>query len=284
VENQLQLQIGMEAYPGFRLRQQLAQGGFSEVWEAETAAGTRVALKFMPCKDSRAVGKEIRAIQAIRALPHPHLIQIQQIWTAPGYIVVAMELAEGSLADLLEVHLSEYGKPIPAKKVCSYLSQVAKALDFLNARQHRIDGNLVGIQHCDVKPPNMLLFDETVKLADFGLSVQTVANRQTHLPAGTLSYTAPEVFRSQLSDRMDQYSLAVCYFVLRTGQLPFPEIDEFRASWPMRRPTADLTMLPAREQPIVAKALQRVPQNRWTSCGEMMVELTKIVGRHSSIN
>jgi serine/threonine protein kinase len=132
-----------------------------------------------------------------------------------------MELAEGSLADLLEVHLGEYGKPIPAKKVCSYLSQVAKALDFLNARQHRIDGNLIGIQHCDVKPPNMLLFDETVKLADFGLSVQTVANRQTHLPAGTLSYTAPEVFRSQLSDRMDQYSLAVCYYASH-GPAAFP--------------------------------------------------------------
>ncbi len=284
MENQLLLRTGTEPYPGFRLRQQLAKGGFSEVWEAETSTGNRLALKFMPCKDSRAVGNEVRAIQAVRALPHPHLIRIEQIWTVPGYIVVAMELAEGSLADLLEVHLSEDGKPIPAKKVCSYLSQVAKALDFLNARQHRIDGNLVGIQHCDVKPPNMLLFDETVKLADFGLSVQTVANRQGHLPAGTLSYTAPEMFRSQLSDRMDQYSLAVCYCVLRSGTLPFPEIDEFRASWPLRRPAPDLSMLPAKEQPIVAKALQRIPQNRWTSCGEMMAELSKTVGKRSTSN
>jgi serine/threonine protein kinase, bacterial len=282
VENQLLLRPGLEPYPGFCLRQPLAQGGFSEVWEADTNTGNRLALKFMPCKDSMAVAKEIRAIQAIRNLSHPHLIRIHQVWTMPGYIVVAMELAEGSLADLLEVHLSEDGKPIPAEKVCAYLTQVAEALDFLNARQHRIDGNLVGIQHCDVKPPNMLLFDETVKLADFGLSVQTVSNRQTHLPAGTLSYTAPEMFRSQLSDRMDQYSLAVCYCVLRCGVLPFPEIDEFRASWPLRRPAPDLSMLPIKEQPIIDKALQRVPQNRWTSCGEMMAELTKVVSRHST--
>jgi serine/threonine protein kinase len=242
-----------------------------------------VALKFIPCKDSSAVGKEVRAIQAVRSLSHPHLIRIHQIWTVPGYIVVAMELAEGSLADLLEVHLSEYGKPISARKVCAYLSQVAQALDFLNARQHRIDGNPVGIQHCDVKPSNMLLFDETVKLADFGLSVLTISTRQAHLPAGTLSYTAPEMFRSQLSDKMDQYSLAVCYCVLRSGQLPFPEINEFRASWPLRRPGPDLSTLPIKEQPILAKALQRVPQNRWTSCAEMMAQLTKLtMGRHSS--
>ena len=47
------------------------------------------------------------------------------------------------------------------------------ALDFLNTRQHTLDGRKVAFQHCDVKPSNMLLIDGSVKLTDFGLSVMT---------------------------------------------------------------------------------------------------------------
>lgn len=269
------LQAGLEPFPGFRLRQLLGRGGFGEVWEAVTPQGSSIALKFLPCTDNRASAKEISAIQVIRALHHPHLTRIDQVWSHVGSIVVAMELAEGSLLDLLEAYQAELNRPMVPQQVCLYLTQVADALDFLNSRHHLIDGNRVAIQHCDVKPSNMLLFADIVKLCDFGLSALTTVQIQFHRRAGTLEYTAPEVFQGRLSDWTDQYALAVSYCKLRGGRLPFSDTPgKFERDY--ARPEPDLSMLPLVERPIIARGLSRVPQNRWPTCMELMAQLAKV--------
>jgi serine/threonine protein kinase len=271
-------QPGSEPIPGYRLRQPLGRGGFGEVWEAEVAGGPNVALKFMPFASSLAATKEIRAIQVIRQLAHPGLTAIERIWTLPGYVVICMELAEGSLLDLLTTYQTEMGSPIPPDQVLLYLTQVADTLDFLNARQHMIDGQKIAIQHADVKPSNMLLFGDTVKLCDFGLATQTATRFRTHRRQGTPDYAAPEVFAGQLSQQTDQYALAVSYCQLRGGQLPFPPVPSFRNSWPARRPNPDLGMLSPPEQPVIARALRRVPTERWPSCREMLAQLAGALG------
>lgn len=271
------LRSGSEPFPGYRLCRLLGRGGFGHVWEAETAEGKHLALKFLPCKQGRSASRELRAIQGVRALRHPGLVHIEQVWCQPGYLVVSMELADGTLTDLLALHLEEYKEPLPAADVCRYLSQAAAALDFLNARQHRLNGTIVGYQHCDIKPSNLLVFGDKVKLTDFGLTSTTAQQTKIHERAGTCDYAAPEVFQGQLSNQADQYSLAVVYYELRTGQLPFPPIETFRPSWPMRRPDPELEALTPAERPILARAFDRVPQDRWPSCSEMMKQLAQAV-------
>jgi serine/threonine protein kinase len=266
----------MEPYPGYRLRQLLGRGGFAEVWEAETSTGGTLALKFMPANDSLAASKEIRSIQAVRELEHPNLIHIDQVWCQPGYIVIAMELADGSLLDLLDAYISEFQTPIVAEQVCLHLSQAADGIDFLNSRSHVIEGRRVAIQHCDIKPSNLLLFGDTVKLADFGLASPTSSPLKFHRRAGTLDYTAPEVFQGRLSDWTDQYALAVSYCLLRGGYLPFRDTPKtFEKTFVRSAP--DLSMLPAVEQPIVHRALSSTPQDRWPSCKEFISRLSKVV-------
>lgn len=272
------LQIGMQPYPGYRLRQLVGRGGFAEVWEAETSGGRKVALKFLPCGDNLAASREIRSIQALRQLKHPNLIEIEQVWCHLGYIVVAMELAEGSLLDLLEAFLQEFGTAIVPEQTLLYLTQVAEALDFLNSRQHYVDGRRVAFQHCDIKPSNILLFGETVKVSDYGLASATSAMVQGHRRAGTLDYAAPEIFQGRLSDWTDQYALGVTYCVLRGGRLPFTDTPT-TFQRPYIRPTPDLTMLPDVERPIVGRALSPVPQNRWPTCGEFIAQLSKVIIR-----
>src|SRR5437016_2261839 len=123
------LQAGDEPFPGYHLRELRGRGGYAQVWSAEAADGSWMALKFLSGLDAKASPREIRAIQTVRQLRHPNLIQVQQVWTYKSYIVVSMELAEGSLLDLLEAHQTEFGKPVPAQQVCFYLSQAAEALD-----------------------------------------------------------------------------------------------------------------------------------------------------------
>jgi serine/threonine protein kinase len=270
------LREGFEPRPGYTLRRLLGKGSYSEVWEATQASGPPVAVRFIATESGLATPREIKALETARRLFHVNVARVSQVWMMPSHLVVAMELAEASLADLLAVYQSEENTPVPAKLACGYLVQVADALDFLNTRRHPVDGQVVELRHCAVKPTNLLMFGETVKLSDFELSSTTSVPVQIQRQTTMLNYAAPEVYEGYLTPYSDQYSLAVTYFELRTGSLPFPPINAFRQSWPLRRPAPDLSALPATERPIIARALEAVPQNRYASCRELMAALTKL--------
>jgi serine/threonine-protein kinase len=262
--------VSPELHPGYRLRRRCGSGGFGEVWEAEGENGI-VALKFVRARDAT---QEIRSIQVVQELPHAHLIRIHRAWCVADYLVVAMELADGSLADLLEVYRSDLGTPFPPDHILPLLAQAASALEFLNNRQHLINGQWATIQHCDVTPTNMLLFGNAVKLGDFGLTTTLTARQKLHYRAGTPAYAAPEVFQGLVSDHTDQYALAVCYCLLRGGRFPFLDTPPtFRKDY--TRPAPDLSMLSPLERPAIARALAMTPQDRWPTCRTLIAELQK---------
>lgn len=272
----LELRAGQEPFPGYELLQHVGEGGWGEVWKARRSDGTLWALKFLPADNHLSAAQEIRALQAIRQLSHPNLIRIEQVWSGTGYLAIVMELADGSLLDLLDVYFTEFKAGITPDHLCYFLTQAATAIDFLNTRQHQVNGQRVAFRHCDVKPSNLLVKGRTVKLADFSLAVPTTASIWYHRRVGTLHYAGPEIFQGALSDRSDQYALAVSYVHLRTGRLPFADTPEqFDRTYV--RPVPDLAELSPDEQTILKRALSPVPQDRWPSCGEMMQRLTNAV-------
>lgn len=277
MKNGALLEAGLEPFPGYHLHRRLGSGSFGEVWEAVGPQRAPLALKFLPCDSTSSVVREIRSVQAISQLRHPNLIRIDRIWCYQRFLVIAMELADGNLADLLESYRSQGGEAIAPEHVCLLLSEAAEALDFLNARRHRINGRVVAIQHCDVKPSNLLLVgNDTLKVADFSLSSSISSQVETRCRSGTLNYCAPEIFQGRLSNQTDQYALAVTYCLLRGGCLPFHDTPTtFQSSY--TRPTPDLTMVSPAERPILARALHAVPQNRWPSCGELMARLSRVI-------
>jgi serine/threonine-protein kinase len=85
------------------------------------------------------------------------------------------------------------------------------------------------------------------------------------------------VYEGRVSERTDQFALAVTYCELRGGRLPFPNAPPgFRRHYVP--PPPDLTMLTAREVPVIARALSPMPADRWPSCTEMMDRLSQVVG------
>jgi serine/threonine protein kinase len=267
----------LEPYPGYRLTRQLGTGAFGQVWEAETPKGRKFALKFISCAGDRSAAREIRSLQAVRELQHPHLIRIENVWCCAGHLVIAMERADGSLLDLLKTYQARQRTPVMAEHACLLLAEAATAIDFLNTKQHWINGRCVAIQHCDIKPSNLLLLGERVKVADFGLSTFLTCDMENSSRAGTLDYCAPEIFQGRLSAHTDQYALAVTYCLLRGGRLPFPNTPRFFDPTYVR-PAPDLTMLPPSERPVVERALGPVPQDRWPNCTQFLQQL---IGRVS---
>jgi serine/threonine-protein kinase len=270
-----QMTLTPDLHPGYRLRRPLGSGSFGVVWEAENDTGDALALKFMRCIRGQGAALELRSIQVLQKFSHAHLIRIDRVWCAAEYLVIAMELADGSLGDLLEIYDADLGTPFPPTHILPLLAQAATALDFLNNRQHLIHGQWVTIQHCDVTPRNILLCGKSVKLSDFGLTTTLATSQKIHYRAGTPAFAAPEVFQGQVSYRTDQYALAVCYCLLRGGRLPFLDTPP-NLQPDYVRPAPDLSMLEMAERPAVARALAASPQDRWPSCRELIADLQRV--------
>ena len=101
----------------------------------------------------------------------------------------------------------------------------AEGLDFLNARRHIFEGGSVAFQHGDIKPNNILLVGDEAKLADYGMSTPMITAATPCYRQGTLEYAAPEIFQGTLTETSDQFSLAVTYYLLRTGAFPYPTLN-----------------------------------------------------------
>jgi serine/threonine protein kinase, bacterial len=272
--------VGATPFPGYELLRLRGQGGFAEVWESTSPSGVHVALKFLSTQSMSATAQELRALRAIHSLEHPHLLKSKHVWCLPGMIVIGMELADATLLDYFLLYNEELRQAIEVEKLLSYIYQAALGIDFLNAHNHEFDGKTVGLQHGDIKPNNLMLVGDSVKLADYGLATPIQANYAPCHRHGTLDYVAPEVMSGKLTDWSDQFSLAVTYFVLRVGTFPFP------ASPPLEdvlkkgliRPSPNVSALPIAEGLVLLKALSPVPQNRFATCVQFVKAIANTFG------
>jgi serine/threonine protein kinase len=259
------LERGAEPIPNYRLVERIGKGGFGEVWKAEASGGFHVALKFV-----RLAGEietsELRALEILRTIRHPNLLVTFGAWQTRDFLVIAMELANGTLWDRFRQALDQGLAGIPREELLEYIWEAARGLDYLNEPQHLLGGQeRRGVQHRDVKPQNILVVGNGVKLADFGLAKVFERSHASNTGRLTPAYAAPEFFRGQTASTSDQYSLAVTYTHLRGGKLPFAG-GTFEILGKVLTDPPDLSHLPEEEQPIVARALSKDPEQRWPNC------------------
>jgi tetratricopeptide (TPR) repeat protein len=266
------LQPGAQPAPGYRLERRLGRGGFGEVWRAAAPGGFPVALKLIPL-DRPTAAAERRALELLKQVRHPHLLATVGLWEREGYLIVAMELADRTLADRLQEAAAQGLPGIPGEELLAYLAEAAQGLDYLNEPRPGAGAPAPpAVQHRDVKPHNLLLVGGSVKVGDFGLARHLEHSQASHSGGLTAAYAAPEFFQGRTSRQSDQYSLAVTYCELRGGRLPFSG-DRAQIMHGHLHDEPDLSMLPDVDRPVVGRALAKQPQGRWPSCAAFVAAL-----------
>ena len=262
-----------EPIPGYRLLEPLGRGGFGEVWKCEAPGGLLKAIKFVAGSVNVLYGddcdaqRELKALQLIKSIRHPFLLAMDRVELIGDDLLIVMELADRNLHDLFREYRQASQPGIPRSELLAYLREAAEVLDLLNQEY--------GLQHLDIKPQNLFLVGRHVKVADFGLVNSLTEQGRRERPAASPLYAAAEIFHGKVSLFSDQYSLAVTYQELLTGSLPFQSKVVHELVQEHLHAEPELTLLPASDRPIVARALAKDPRQRFDSCGAFVEALVE---------
>ncbi len=263
----------------------LGAGGMGEVYRArDTRLDRTVAIKVLPTHLSASLESRQRferEAKTISQLSHPHICALHDVGREGETEYLVMEYLEGeTLADRL------LKGPLPLEQTLRFGIQIADALD----KAHR-----QGIVHRDLKPGNVMLTKSGVKLLDFGLakafdqegpveSLTSAATSARDLTAegallGTLSYMAPEQLEGKKVDsRTDIFALGATLYEMATGKKAFATpsqaslITLIMSADPPPISMAQPTSPPALDR-VVKTCLEKDPEDRWQSAGDVAKEL-----------
>jgi len=190
----------------YRLISKKGEGTFSEVLKAQSIkSGKHVAIKCMKNHfDSVDQVNNLREIQALRRLAgHPNIIKLHEVlYDEPtGRMALVFELMDMNLYEAVKGR-RHY---LPEDKVKRYMYELLKALDHMHRN---------GIFHRDVKPENVLLMDDEIKLADLG-SCRGIYSRQPYTEyISTRWYRAPECLLTDgyYNFKMDLFAVGCVWF------------------------------------------------------------------------
>jgi serine/threonine protein kinase len=255
-----------EPIPGYRTTDLIGRGGSGEVWRAVAPGGLAKAVKIVyGDSDSERTRLELKALARIKDVRHPLLLSIERIEIAGSNLVIVTELADCSLKDHFLEKRKAGSTGMPQEDLWRYLNDAAEALDFLYGQY--------SLQHLDVKPENILLLSGRAKVGDFGL-VKNLYERSHSIVGGlTPTYSPPEVFDGNPTRHSDQYSLAIVYMQMLTGVLPFNGGNAAQLASQHLRGVPDLSALPRRQRPVIARALSKDPAQRFENSVAMMAAL-----------
>jgi hypothetical protein len=267
----------------FEILSFLGAGGMGEVYRARDARLDRtVAIKLLPTELVNAPGRRVERFRhearAIARITHPNICMLHDVGEDGSAIFLVMEYVAGtSLARRLE------DGPLPLPLVQRVAIGIADALD----HAHRS-----GVVHRDLKPGNIMLTRDSVKLLDFGLARLRETDEQTPREAtrteplteagaivGTVPYMAPEQIEGRdVDERTDIFSFGVVLYEMVCGRRPFG--GDTRVSLMTAIVSAEppplrslQPQIPSSFERLIGRCLAKDPDDRWQTARDLAAAL-----------
>jgi serine/threonine protein kinase len=275
----------MELKPGaklgpYEIQSPLGAGGMGEVYRAlDTRLQRSVAIKVLKVRDDKdpLLRKRIQAEgRAISALQHPNICTLYDIGEQSGLDYLVMECLEG---ETLAQRLAR--RPIPLPEFLKCAIEICEGLERAHASR---------VIHRDLKPGNIMLTRNGVKIMDFGLAKLNLASSPdaaTHSTgfiehdtiAGTLDYMSPEQIEGATADEQsDIFSLGAVLYEMAMAKRPFAGTTNASviAAVLDRDPSPISTVRPEFPRAIdrlVQICLNKKPADRWRSVHDIKLLL-----------
>eukprot|EP00928_Gymnodinium_smaydae_P080621 TRINITY_DN64287_c0_g1_i1.p1 TRINITY_DN64287_c0_g1~~TRINITY_DN64287_c0_g1_i1.p1 ORF type:complete len:461 (+),score=94.12 TRINITY_DN64287_c0_g1_i1:83-1465(+) len=166
----------------YKVMKVLGDGTYGSVLRAQNkSTGETVAIKKMKQKyHSWDECIKLREVTSLRKLLHPNIVKLKEVIRENDELHLVFEFMEANLYE----YTKNKAKPLPESKVRNIMFQTLQAVHFMHKN---------GYFHRDMKPENLLISGDTVKLADFGLAREIRARPPFTDYVSTRWYRAPEV-------------------------------------------------------------------------------------------
>ncbi len=282
----------------YRVLRQVGEGAFGSVFEAVLPGpqgfSKRVALKRLRAdllrEEPRLIRSLINEARIGGLLHHPHIVDILGFDEIDGQYYLAMEYVDGpTLQGLLDASRL-LGEPLPRYAVVAWATQICRGLAHAHALQGE-DGEPLGLVHRDLKPANVILDAAgAAKILDFGIARAASNLGATTTAAGargTPRYMSPEqtTGRGEITASSDIFSMGAVLYEMAAGRSLF-EADSLPAvvhaivyeEVEERLDEAEAALPGCR--PILARALQKDPQERYATAAQMADDLLALGRDH----
>lgn len=266
---------------------QLAVGGMAELFRAmiTNVQGFEKLLaikKILPhlASEEELVTAFIEEAQLAALLHHPNIVQIHDFDNLEQTHYIAMEYLLGKDCRSINSRAQEKNIHLDRQNALFIVSRVCAGLDYAHKLKN-FRGKALNIVHRDVSPQNILVtYEGEVKIVDFG--VARAVSQNTHIRKGMIkakaAYMSPEQAMDKVIDhRSDIFSCGIILYELITGKRMFSG-DTMHILAKIKeadfvKPEELQTDLPEKLLQVIDRALQKEPDRRYQSCGEMLSDL-----------
>ncbi len=258
----------------FELHELIGEGAMGAVWKAYDSVIRRfVALKLLSRagRTADARNRFLGEARAAGALQHPNIVTIYDLGEADDQLFIAMELVDGrDLSSLIALN-----EPMALERKLDIVIEVLQGLSYAHER---------GVIHRDIKPSNVrIASDGSVKIMDFGIArLQAADVTGSGAIVGTPTYMAPEqITNGAITPAADIFGLGCLLYELLAYHKPFEAETVHGVLYQVLTtdPKPLRTMapsIPAALERVVAKAINKVPEERYETARQMQSALFSI--------